>query len=241
MFDLSGKVALVTGAGRGIGAGIAKALAGQGAKVAVNDYFEDRAISTAAEINDSVGQAMPAPFDATDKEAAESAISKIEENFGSIDILVNNVGVLAQGMVPVHFLDTSDEHRDQLVNLNLYGMLHSTRRVLEGMREKKWGRIIWISSEAVKGHPGSTIYGAMKGAGEAFMRSLCQEVAADGITANSISLGLINTVPEEWRKGAEKNYITGRIGTPEDVAAAAVYLASKEASWVLGHTLVVSG
>lgn len=242
MFDLSGKTALVTGAGRGVGAGIARALGSQGARVAINDFFPERATEMAGALNDSGIQAVAVPFDVTDKAAVGAGIDTAVTALGPIDILVNNVGTLPHGMVPVPFLKTPEDDWQKHINNNLYGTLNCCHSVAAGMKERGWGRIIAISSDAGRlGHYGSTVYGAAKAAMEGLMRTLAKELGPAGVTANSIVLGLIDTVPEEFSKGAEKHFATRRIGTPEDIGAATVYLASDEAAWVTGHSLVVNG
>ncbi len=242
MFDLTGKTALITGSGRGVGAGIARALVSQGAKVAINDYFPDRADDQVNLLQAEGATALSAPFDVTDIEAVKAGVEHIEQNLGSIDILVNNVGTLPHGMRPTPFLDTPIEDWPKHVDNNLYGTLNCCRCVAESMSDRGWGRIIAISSDAGRvGHYGSTVYGAAKAAMEGLMRTLAKELGRKGVTANSIVLGLIDTVPEEFSTGAEKYFSTGRIGTPDDIGAAAVYLASEEASWVTGHSLVVNG
>lgn len=242
MFDLSGKTALVTGSGRGVGAGIARALASQGAKVAINDYFPERAEEMVAALGAQGVEAIAAAFDVTNMDAVKAGIAHIEVGLGPVDILVNNVGTLPHGMVPTPFLETPEEDWPKHVDNNLYGTLNCCRCVAESMTERGWGRIIAISSDAGRvGHFGSTLYGAAKAGMEGLMRSLAKELGPSGVTANSIVLGLINTVPPEFSKGAEKYFSTGRIGTPEDIGAAAVYLASREAAWVTGHSLVVNG
>ncbi len=242
MFELTGKTALITGSGRGVGAGIARALGTQGAKIAINDYFPDRAQEMAVELQAAGIEAIAAAFDVTDMNAVQAGIADIEANLGSVDILVNNVGTLPHGMVPTPFLKTPVEDWPKHVNNNLYGTLNCCRCIAEGMSERGWGRIIAISSDAGRvGHFGSTVYGAAKAAMEGLMRTLAKELGPKGVTANSIVLGLIDTVPEEFSQGAEKYFSTGRIGTPADIGAAAVYLASEEASWVTGHSLVVNG
>jgi NAD(P)-dependent dehydrogenase (short-subunit alcohol dehydrogenase family) len=242
MFYLSGRTALITGSGRGVGAGIAHALATQGAKVAINDYFPERAQEKAAELRALGFTAFAAPFDVTEMASVKAGVASIEAELGPVDILVNNVGTLPQGMVPTPFLETPEEDWPKHVNNNLYGTLNCCRCVAEGMNERGWGRIIAISSDAGRvGHFGSTVYGAAKAAMEGLMRTLAKELGPQGVTANSIVLGLIDTVPEEFSKGAEKYFSTARIGTPADIGAAAVYLASEEAGWVTGHSLVVNG
>lgn len=242
MFDLSGKTALITGSGRGVGAGIARALSSQGARVAINDYFPERADEMVAELQAQGVAALSAPFDVTDMAAVKAGVAHIAANLGPVDILVNNVGTLPHGMIPTPFLETPEEDWPKHVNNNLYGTLNCCRCVAESMSERGWGRIIAISSDAGRvGHFGSTVYGAAKAAMEGLMRTLAKELGPNGVTANSIVLGLIDTVPEEFSKGAEQYFSTGRIGTPEDIGAAAAYLASEEAGWVTGHSLVVNG
>lgn len=242
MFDLTGRTALITGSGRGVGAGIARALSAQGANVAINDYFADRADELVAELTKQGVKAVAVPFDVTDMDAVRTGIAKIETTLGPVDILINNVGTLPHGMLPTPFLKTPVEDWSKHVDNNLYGTLNCCKCVVESMGERGWGRIIAISSDAGRvGHYGSTVYGAAKAAMEGLMRSLAKELGRKGVTANSIVLGLIDTVPEDFSKGAEKYFSTGRIGTPADIGAAAVYLASEEASWVTGHSLVVNG
>lgn len=242
MFDLTDKTALITGAGRGVGAGIARALASQGANIAINDYFPERAQEMVAELTAQGIAAVAAPFDVTDMPAVKAGIESVEANLGAVDILINNVGTLPHGMVPVKFLETPEEDWSKHVDNNLYGTMNCCKCVLAGMGERGWGRVIAISSDAGRvGHHGSSVYGAAKAAMEGLMRTLAKEMGPKGVTANSIVLGLINTVPPEFSDGAEKYFATRRIGTPEDIGAAAVYLASEEASWVTGQSLVVNG
>jgi 2-hydroxycyclohexanecarboxyl-CoA dehydrogenase len=242
MFNLTGKTALITGSGRGVGAGIARALGSQGANVAVNDYFPERANELVAELTKQGVKAVAAPFDVTDMDAVKAGIAHITSELGPVDILVNNVGTLPHGMMPTPFLETPEEDWPKHVDNNLYGTLNCCKCVAQSMTERGWGRIIAISSDAGRvGHHGSTVYGAAKAAMEGLMRTLAKELGPNGVTANSIVLGLINTVPPEFSQGAEKYFSTGRIGTPEDIGAAAAYLASEEAAWVTGHSLVVNG
>jgi NAD(P)-dependent dehydrogenase (short-subunit alcohol dehydrogenase family) len=242
MFDLAGKVALVTGAGQGVGAGIARALAERGAQIAVNDYFAERAEAMADELRSNGSTAIAVAFDATDRDAVTAGVGKVVSELGGIDILIANVGTLPNGQNVTKFLEMDPEEWSQHVNNNLYSTLNCIHAVAPGMKEKGWGRIVGISSDAGRvGHVGSSIYGAAKAGMIGLMKSLGKELGPAGITANSIALGLINTVPPEYSKGAESHYAVGRIGTPEDVGAACVYLASLEASWVSGHCLVLNG
>jgi len=237
MFDLAGRVALVTGAGQNVGAGIARALARQGAAVLVNDLHGERAEATVTAIRAAAGSAEPCVFDVTDADAVRRAIGA-----RAIDVVVHNAGV-PDGMAlrPFREMDPTEWHR--YVDLNLYGVLHVTRAVLDGMCERGFGRIVTISSEAgrVGVAFGVSLYGAAKAAAVSFTRHLAMEVGPFGVTANCLSLGLMDNVPEAMRNALAAQHPTRRVGTPDDVGAAVVYLASNEASWVTGQLLPVNG
>ena len=244
MFDLTGRAALVTGAAQGIGKGIALALARQGAAVGVNDYRSDTALETVAEIEAEGGRGAAVAFDVTSYDACEGGIAELAEAIGPVDILVNNAGGTVDGRWPTPFLETPRELWPRFVDLNLIGAVNCTRLAGEGMCERGWGRVVTISSDAARlGSLGSSLYGAAKAGGEGLMRTLAKEWGPHGVTANSIALGLIDTVPAEYltKARAERAYAVGRVGTREDVAAGVVYLVSPEASWVTGHTLVING
>lgn len=242
MFELNGKVALVTGAGQGVGAGIARALGKQGARIVVNDYFPERAEASAAQLHESGIEAIAAPFDATDLAAVKAGVASVEEACDSLDILVANVGTLPHGQGLATFLDMDPGEWESFIDNNLVSAMNCIHAAAPGMVERGWGRLIGISSDAGRvGHYGSSVYGAGKAGMDGLMRTLAKELGKSGITANSIALGLINTVPEEYSNGAERHYATGRIGTPEDVGAAVAYLASPEASWMSGQCLVLNG
>ena len=234
-FDLSGKRALVTGGGQGVGEGIVRALAAHGATVAVNDLHADRAAAVA----DSVAGAVAAPFDVTDGEAVAAGAVAI----GPIDILVNNAGV-PEGMGVGPFADMDPEAWAKYVDLNLYGVLYCCHAVIGGMRERGWGRIVTISSGAgVTGiNLGVSLYGAGKGGAIAFMRHLAVENARSGVTANTLALGLMdNKADREVTEHLARSVPVGRLGRPEDVGAAVVYLASDEASWMTAQTINLDG
>lgn len=240
MFDLTGRTALVTGAGRNVGAGIAHALASRGAFVAVNDYFPDRAQAVVDEITAAGGAAATAVFDVTDLSAVTAAVERI----GPVDILVNNAGISATApMVPTPFVDMSPDDWQQPVAVNLFGVMNCTKAVLAGMIGRGWGRIITISSGA--GTSGVAIgvspYSAGKGGGLGFTRTLALEVARSGVTANTLALGLMDQRDPTVTAALARSIPVGRTGTPADVGAACVWLASDEAAWVTGQTIGING
>lgn len=242
MFDLTGRVALVTGAGQNVGAGIARTLAERGAAVAVNDLIEDRAQATASAIHTQGGKAMVAAFDVTDAEAVQAGVRSVEAELGPIDVLVNNAGVPAS-MDIASFRTLPPSEWAKYVDLNLYGVLHCTKAVLDGMCERGFGRVITISSGAGQTGIGMgiSLYGAGKGAGISFMRHLAMEVARSGVTCNSLALGLMANAGGAQTEAIEKTIPIGRLGQPEDVGAAVIWLSSDEASWVTGQTIGING
>jgi len=243
MFELNGKVALVTGSGQGVGEGIAMVLARQGAGVAVNDLFEDRTKKTVERIKSEGGKALGVPFDVTDRDAVTEGVAKIQDSLGPVDILVNNAGVPV-GMNMVKFRDMDPKDWAKYVDVNLYGVLNCTKAVIGGMCERKWGRVITISSGAGQTglNIGVSLYAAGKGGAISFMRHLAMEVAASGVTANTLSLGLINSgFDVSTVEQLAKSVPVRRIGEPEEVGAAVAYLASKEAAFVTGQTIGFNG
>ncbi len=240
MFDLTGRTAVVTGAGQNVGAGIARTLAGQGASVIVNDIVKERADDTVAQISAAGGTASSAAFDVTDYDAVMAAFADI----GAVDILVNNAGNGgAEGMGLVQFRDSEPAGWRGAINVNLFGVLHCSRAVINGMCERNFGRVITISSGA--GLTGLRIgvspYAAGKGGAIAFMRHLAAETARFGVTANSVALGMMQAGTEDATAALVRQIPVGRTGTPEDVGAVCVYLASGEGSWMTGQTLRLDG
>jgi NAD(P)-dependent dehydrogenase (short-subunit alcohol dehydrogenase family) len=242
MFDLKGHVALVTGAGQGMGLGIAKALAAQGARVAVNDYYPERAEKAAVQIRDNGGTAMGIGADVSDLKSVQKMVDEVQRQFGPVDILVNNAGVPVDGMKLAPFVNTPVEDWERFFNLNLRGVMNCVHSVLRGMCERRWGRIITISSESWRQgvNMGLSLYASSKAGAVGFMRQLSSEIAASGVTANCISLGTMNNTPKA-EAIAKHTTTVGRAGTPEDVGAAVVYFASEEASWVTGQVLPLNG
>ncbi len=234
MFRLDGRVALVTGAGRGIGAGIAAVLARQGARVVVNDVVASRAADVAA----GLPGGMAAPFDVTDLDAVRAGVAGV----GPVDILVANAGIPERlPMAPFRELDPAGWAA--VVDVNLFGLMNCVKATVEGMCDRGWGRIVAISSAAGQMGlaAGLSVYGAGKGGAAAFVRHVAVEVAPFGVTANTLALGLMDT-----RSGspapadAVRRVPAGRLGTAEDVGAAVVWLAA-EGSWVTGQTIGING
>jgi 2-hydroxycyclohexanecarboxyl-CoA dehydrogenase len=229
LFGLEGKVALVTGAGQGVGAGIAQVLSEHGADVVVNDLFADRAKAVA----DDVG-GRSVPFDVTDLEAVRAGFAEA----GPVDILVNNAGIPTDGFPQVDFKDTDPALWARFVDLNLYGVMNCTHTALPGMCERGWGRVVTISSEA--GRVGLPIrvalYGAAKAGAIGLMKHLAHEVGPLGVTCNSLALGRMES-PISNPKG---NAIP-RNGTGRDIGATVAFLASDGGEWITGQVIPVNG
>ena len=243
MFDLTGRTALVTGAGQGVGRGIAESLASQGAKVAINDLFEERAAEAADAIKSAGGVAMAAAFDVSDYEAVTAGVAAVEAELGDLDILVNNAGV-PPGMGVGQFRETKPEEWRKQIDLNTYGVMNCSHAVVNGMCDRGYGRIVAISSGAgTTGIPlGVSAYGAGKGGGIAFMRHLAMEVARNGVTANTVALGMIdNHTDPSVTAHMAKTVPVGFCAQPEHIAPCVVYLVSEEAKWMTGQTLQLNG
>lgn len=248
MFDLSGRRALVTGGGRGVGAGIVECLAARGAAVAVNDVVGERASTVAAHIGVTGGRAVAVPFDIRERAQVDEGVALATEQLGgSIDILVNNAGP-TEGMAPVRFAQMDPEAWADVVELNLYGSLNCIRAVLDPMVASGHGRIVQISSGAGRTGVsfGVSLYGAAKSAVEGFVRHLAMEVARDGVTVNALALGLLDNAvppgaPDDAVSALAGSVPVGRLGGPDDVGPAVVYLASDEAAWMTGQTIGLNG
>lgn len=242
MFDLTGKTALVTGAGRGVGLGIARVLVEAGASVLMNDLVPERAAEAAASLGPT---AAPLAFNVADPDAVDAAVA----GAGPIDILVNNAGI-PPSMRPVKFRDMARDEWAPYLDVNLVGVLNCVKATLDGMCERRWGRVITISSgSGTHGQNiGVSLYAAGKGGGISFMRHIAMECAADGVTANTLALGMMQR--EEATGGEDARTVTkqmaklvpvGRLGTGQDVGYACTFLASEEASWITGQTIAVNG
>ncbi|MDG2026449.1 MAG: SDR family NAD(P)-dependent oxidoreductase [Acidimicrobiales bacterium] len=240
MFRLDGRTAVVTGAGQNMGTGVAEALAGQGAHVLVNDLVADRAEDVAARLCDAGGSAEALPFDVTVLDAVRAALAG-----RPIDILVNNAGNAgAEAMRPTPFAETHPADWDGPLAVNLGGVMQCTHAVLPGMIERGHGRVIGIVSGAGTEGVGIGVaaYSAGKGGAAGLLRSVALEVAAAGVTVNSIALGLMdNTGGTGMTDRLAKGIPTKRLGTPADVGALCSYLASDEASWMTAQTIPLAG
>lgn len=242
MFDLTGRRALVTGAGQGIGAGIAASLAAQGAHVVVNDIVLDRAMRTVESIRASGGQADGLAFDVTNRDQVVAQV--VPQAF---DIVVNNAGNAGASMMePCPFREMKPERWDASIDVNLFGVMNTTHAALPGMCERGFGRLVTIASGAgVIGLPiGVAPYGAAKAGGISFMRHMAIENASFGVTANSVALGLMEMTEVHDQALVDKLAATvpmGRLGTGADLGPAVVWLVSDEAAWVTGQTIHVNG
>lgn len=248
MFSLKNKVALVTGARRGIGKGIALALAEAGAKVVVTDIDEKECQTVAKEIEKLGSQGLAKKLDVTNKKEIEEAVKLAVDKFGKLDILVNNAGICP--FKP--FLELTEEDWDKVLDINLKGYFLCAQAGAREMAKQKWGRIINIASVAMGqvgiGMANIVHYVASKGGVAGMTEALAVELAPLGINVNAISPGVIETKMAESvisdpavREATLKRVPKGRVGQPKDIATAVVYLASEEADYVTGAVLVVDG
>jgi 3-oxoacyl-[acyl-carrier protein] reductase len=241
MFDLTGKVALVTGASGGIGGAIAKALHAQGATVVLSGTRAEALDALKAELGE---RARTAPCNLSDPAAVDALPKAAEEAAGNpIDILINNAGITRDNL----FMRMKDEEWDQVIAVDLTAAFRLSRAVLRGMMKKRWGRIVSITSVVgTMGNPGQGNYAAAKAGLQGMTKSLAQEVASRNITVNCVAPGFVVTPMTDALSAEQQSALLGRIpagrfGTPADIAAAVVYLASEEAGYVTGQTLHANG
>ena len=240
MFDLTGKNALVTGASGGIGGEIAKALHAAGATVALSGTREAPLQELAAELGDRV---HVLPCNLSDAEAVSGLPGRAVEAMGSLDILVNNAGITKDQL----FMRMSDEEWSSVLEVNLTSTMRLCKGAIRGMMKSRWGRIINISSiVGATGNPGQANYAASKAGMVGMSKSLAYEVASRGITVNCVAPGFIATAMTDKLNDDQKAAINvkipaARMGTPEEIAAAVLYLASNEAGYTTGATIHVNG
>jgi 3-oxoacyl-[acyl-carrier protein] reductase len=243
MLDLQGQIALVTGASRGIGRSIALSMGRQGASIVGTSTSELGARGVTAALSDAGIEGRGVVLDVTHGESVLNVVNQIEENFGPISILVNNAGITRDNLL----LRMKDEEWDDILETNLSSVFRVTKACLRGMVRARKGRVITVTSiVGATGNPGQTNYAAAKAGLVGFTKSLASEVASRGITVNGIAPGFIETDMtsslEQSRRDALVTAIPlGRLGVGEDVAAAAVFLASAEASYITGQVIHVNG
>ena len=241
---LGNKVALVTGAGRGIGRAIAIALAEEGAEVIVNyNGSEERAKEVKQTIEENGGKASIYKCNVSDFEACETMIREIVKEHGHLDILVNNAGITKDGLI----MKMKEEDFDRVLNVNLKGTFNTIRHSARQMLKQRSGKIINISSvSGILGNVGQANYAASKAGVIGLTKTMARELGSRGITVNAIAPGFVDTemtevLSEEIRENACKQIILGRFGKPEDIANVAVFLASDKADYITGQVISVDG
>lgn len=241
MFDLSGMTALVTGASGGIGGAIAEALAGQGARVALSGTNADKLAAAKAKLG---GDHVVVPCDLSNAESVEALVpSALEALGGQLDILVNNAGVTRDNLI----MRMKDEEWDQVIRVNLEAAFRLIRAASRPMMKARFGRIISITSVVgATGNPGQANYAASKAGLTGMTKALAQELASRNITVNCIAPGFISSAMTDGLPDVQKEALLGRIpagklGEGADIAAGAIYLASKEAGYITGQTLHING
>ncbi len=244
MFDLAGKIAVVTGGSRGIGRATSVALAEAGALVLVNYRSnEEAAKQTLSLIEEAGGQAELVCFDVADPESVDRGLKAAIERHGRIDILVNNAGISIDQLL----LRVSPKDLDLTWATNVNGPIYCAKACIRPMMKKRWGRIINLSSVvAESGNPGQAVYSSSKAALLGLTRTLAREYASRGITVNAVAPGFIETdmtadLSDAGKQGIIDQTPLGRIGRPEEVAAAVVFLSSEEASYITGQVVRVNG
>ena len=238
------RVALVTGGSRGIGRAIAERLAADGHQVAVNYTANKEAADAAVEaITAAGGTTIAVQGDVGDPDAVAALFETVADQLGPVEILVNNAGITRDDLI----LRMGLEAWDDVIETNLRSVYLATKTALRGMLRAKWGRVISISSvSGIAGNPGQANYAASKAGIIGFTKSVAREVGSRGITVNAVAPGFIETdmteaLGEEINEAVTERIALGRLGQPEEVAAAVGYLSSDEAAYVTGHTLVVDG
>ena len=240
MFDLTGMTALVTGASGGIGSAIAKALAGQGARVALSGTRVEALQAVATEIG---GDCVILPCDLADGAAVDGLVPRAVEALGQLDILINNAGLTRDNLA----MRMKDEEWDTVIRVNLEAAFRLIRAACKPMMKARFGRVITITSVVgATGNPGQANYAASKGGLTAMSKALAQELASRNITVNCVAPGFITSPMTDGLPDAQKEALTaripaGRLGDGQDIGAAVAYLSSREAAYVTGQTIHVNG
>jgi 3-oxoacyl-[acyl-carrier protein] reductase len=253
ILDMTGRTALVTGAGQGVGRQVALHIAAHGGAVVVNDYHLERAEAVADEIAELGARAVGLRCDVTDLDGVTDMVNQGAAALGPIDVLVNNAGNAGPADSPLAhtppFWETGPKEWEPWIATNFYGVLNSCRAVLPGMVERDYGRIVSVISDAGRtGEPNLAVYGGAKAGAAGFSRGLAKSVGRHGITVNCVALSTINTpgiapaiADPEFARKALRSYVIRRFGEPSDAANAVLFLASDAASWVTGQTYPVNG
>ncbi|MFQ5382625.1 MAG: SDR family NAD(P)-dependent oxidoreductase [Dehalococcoidia bacterium] len=251
LLDLKGRIALVTGAGQGVGRAIALTFSRHGAgAVVVNDYFEERAKAVAAEIEALGVRALPIACDVTDHEGVRAMFARARDEAGPVQILVNNAGNMGPEGIRLGppFWEQAPEDWERSIRVNFYGVLNCVHAALPPMVESRAGSIVTVISDAGRvGEPRLEAYSGAKAGAAGFMRAIAKSIGRFNVRANCVALSTTKTpgvdIEEDSERGQQmlRSYIIRRLGRPEDAAGAVLFLASDAASWVTGQTYAVNG
>jgi len=241
--DLSGRTALVTGGGLGIGRSIALAMARQGADIAVADINDEYADAVVGEVQALGRKAMSVNMNVASRESVDKGVADVLAEFDRIDILINNAGIISDTLL----VRMKDEDFNRVIDTNLKGTYYCTKAVVPGMMKARWGRIISVSSVVgLRGNPGQTNYAASKAGINAFTWSLAKELATRNITVNAVAPGYVSTATVDVLTDRVKDTVMNaipmqRFGTPEDISGLVAFLASEEAAYITGDVIRADG